>query len=142
MKTIQPTNNTPTIVHVKELPPLLNPSFNFGFNPIKWGNTPAIRINVDLLVQGDNKATIKIATYNSIYKIEGEGLILEEHLYACCQQAIYAMQLFSKFHAVGRSIPQEIFQCPGKEAFEVDLIHLAKALNSIEGKRPFPPPIR
>lgn len=85
----------------------------------------------------DNKP-IKIATYKSGYKIEGEGLILEEHVYNCCQQLIYAMKMFLQYNEIGRSIPQEIFLCPGKEAFQDDLMLMAKALNAIEGKRAFP----
>ena len=138
MKTIEPFNNTPTIVHVNELPTLNNPSFGFGFNPGKLGDIPTLRVNVKLLVSGDNNKEIKIATYDSIYKIQGEGLILEDHIYACCQQAIYAMQKFLQFDGIGRSIPKEIFQCPEKEAFEDDLIDMARALNAIDGKRGFP----
>lgn len=142
MKTLQPFNNTPTIIHVTELPPLTNASFAFGFNPGKFGEIPTVRINIKLLALAGNKEHVKIATYDCIYKVMGEGLILEEHIYECCRHAIASMQMFAKYHPIGKSIPPEIFRCPEKEAFENDLIHLAKALNSIEGKRPFPPPIR
>ena len=145
MKTIEPFNNTPTVVHVKELPPLNSPSFNFGFNvggigKIGEKGIPVLTVNVKLTVVGDNKEQIKISTYDSKYKLQGDGLILEDHIYSCCEQAIYAMKRFAQFDEIGRSIPQEIFQCPGKEAFEDDLSDLAKALNAIEGKRGFPPP--
>lgn len=138
MKTIEPFGNTPTIIHVKELPLLNNPSFGFGFNPGKLGDIPTLRVNVKLLVSGSNNEEIKIATYDSRYKIQGEGLVLEDHIYACCQQTIHAMQMFLQFDIIGRSIPKEIFQCPGKEAFEADLIDMAKALNAMEGKRGMP----
>ena len=140
MKTISPFNNTPTIVHVSVLPPINDPSFFFGFNPGKYGNDPTVRITVKLIFNSNSKEQIKIATYQSVYSIKGEGLILEDNIYVCCQQAIYAMQMFLQFDEIGRSIPKEIFLCPGKEAFEDDLVHLAKALNALEGKRGFPPP--
>jgi hypothetical protein len=137
MKTISPLNNTPTIVHITEFPPLNNLLFNFGFNTGQYGDVPTVRVNVKL-VNGIGAEQIKIATYDSVYQIQGEGLVLEDHIYDCCLQAIYAMKMFLQFDEIGRSIPQEIFQCPGKEAFENDLVHLAKVLNSFEGKRNFP----
>jgi hypothetical protein len=141
MKTIRPFNNTPTVVHVKELPPLIDLFFNFGYIPGKIDGSPTIRINVDLITkESAGTKQIKIATYNSFYEIKGEGLVLEQHIYDCCQQAIYAMKIFLQFHEIGKTIPQEIFQCPGKEAFVNDLVHLAKMLNAVEGKRKFPKP--
>jgi len=62
-------------------------------------------------------------------------LVLEEHIYGCCQQAIYAMQLFLHCHEIGRSIPKQLYIRQGKESFEDDLVHLAKYLNAIEGKQ-------
>lgn len=145
MKTIEPFNNTPTVIHVKELPPLNSPSFDFGFNvggigKIGEKGIPVLTVNVKLIVIGENKERIKIATYDSKYKITGEGLILDEHIYTCIQQAIYAMQIFLPLHQIGRTIPKKIFLCPGKESFEDDLSHLSKALNAIEGKRGWPLP--
>ena len=141
MKTITPFNNTPTIVHVTELPLLEKLSLGFGFNPGFIGNPPKIptlRVNVKLLTDTKNDGQIKIATYDSVYRIEGEGLVLEDHIYACCEQAVYAMKKFLQFDKIGRSIPQELIQIAGKEAFEDDLTHLAKFLNATEGKRNFP----
>ena len=148
MKTIIPFNNTPTIIHVNELPVFNKASLFFGFNPGFIGNkdsplpnadnTPTVRVTVKLMNTGANGEQIKIATYESVYKIQGEGLVLEEHIYDCCQQAVYAMTMFLKYDQIGRSIPHELMVCPGKEAFEDDLIHLAKFLNATEGKRNFP----
>lgn len=142
MKTIRPFNNIPTVFHVTELPPFKNPRYGFGYQFGKKGENPALRVKVDLLVSGEGDTTIKVATYNSWYEIEGEGLILEDTVFACCQQAIYGMKIFCQFHEIGRSIPESFFQPPAKEAFEDDLVEVAKALNSIDGKRPFPPSIR
>ncbi len=138
MKTIIPFNNTPTIVHVSKLPPLTNPSLDFGFNIGSDGGTPILQVNIIFTVTGNGTSPISIATYNSHYKITGEGLIVEEHIFDCCRQAVYAMKKFLQLQEIGRAIPDESIQCPGKEAFEGDLIHLAKALNAIEGKRGFP----
>ncbi len=140
MKTIRPFNNTPTIVHVTKLPELTNCNFDFGFNPGKLGDTPTIRVNVKFIAGGNTNNPIKIATYDSAYEIKGEGLVLEDHIYACCQQAVHAMKLFLQYNEIGRSIPQDIIQCPGKDAFVNDLTELAKMLNAIDGKRGFPNP--
>lgn len=138
MKNIRPFNNTPTIVHISQPVLITNTAFFFGFNPGKLGKTPTVRVNVRLISNAGSKNEIRIATYDSIYEISGEGLVLEDHIHACCEQAVYAMKIFLQYNEIGRTIPQAIFRCPGKEAFGDDLIVLAKSLNSLEGKRGFP----
>lgn len=44
MKTITPFQNTPTIVHVNELPPINGGFLTFGFNPGKFGDSPFIKV--------------------------------------------------------------------------------------------------
>lgn len=140
MKSITPTHNTPTIVHVPKLPPLNGSSLDFGFNPGKMGDIATIRVNVSLSVKGEGNNRIKICTYDSLYKISGEGLVIEDNIYVCCVQAVHAMKMFLQFDSIGRHIPPELILCPVKEVFEEDLIDMAKALNAVDGKRGFPPP--
>ena len=141
--TIYPFNNTPTVVHVTKLPEISQGFLSFGFNPGKKGTNPIAHINVKFVVDTPTDKQVKICTYDSYYEIVTEGLIIEDDIYGCCQQAVYAMKRFLQFDEIGRSIPEEYLHCPGKEAFADDLIVLAKALNALGGRRegfPIPKP--
>ncbi len=127
-------------MHVTELPPLNACSLGFGFNPGEMDNTPAVRVNVSFFVNGAGSNPIRICTYDSVYKISGEGLVIEEDIYTCCMHATSSMKNFLQFDAIGRKIPPELILCPAKEVFGEDLINIAKALNAIDGKRGFPLP--
>lgn len=141
MKNITPLNNTPTIILVKELPVMNGGALSFGFGTGITGDIPTLRINVTFLGNvPTTKQQVKIATYESLYKIEGDGKIIEDEIYACCQQAVYAMRMFLQYDEIGRAIPEEYTLCPGKEAFEADLIDVAKMLNALGGKGKYPSP--
>ena len=145
MKTISIVSNIKPIVYVNKIPALYGSSFTFGFAPGGLAtdrviHTPILRIGVDLSTNDKEGNIIKLATYETTYKMEGEGLIIEDNIYSCCQTTVHGMKTLIRFHPVGRSIPQEIFLCSPKEAFEDDLIQTAKELNAIDGKRGFPLP--
>ncbi|SDW83857.1 hypothetical protein SAMN05444410_10695 [Hydrobacter penzbergensis] len=140
MKTITLTHNTPAVFHVRELPPLKEMALGFGFNPGKMGEDAAIRINISLSVNGENGIRIIVCTHDSMYKMEGEGLVIEDNIFDCCLNSISLMKMFLKFHQLGRLLLQELnsLALPSKDSFGEDLIDVAKALNAIEGKRGFP----
>lgn len=140
MRNITLFNNRATIVHVPALPSMKGGALAFGFAPGKLNETPTVRINIKSFGYLLNDEQIHLATYEATYKIEGEGFVIEDNIYSCCNHATDAMRKFLEFHEIGRSIPDSYTLCPGKEAFGDDLIDVAKVLNAAEGKRGFPPP--
>lgn len=138
MKKIEPFTNEPIKVHVAEIPTLNSPSLQFAYKPGKHNDIATLKLNIKLLVKGVDDNKTEIATYVCTYKVSGEGLVIDDHIYKCLEHATHSMKVLLQFDKIGRSIPQQFFQCPEREVFEDDLTFLAKHLNAIDGKRPFP----